>query len=152
MRNDEPVIVKLKRAGNCDDLPLPRKMTEHSAGFDVAAAVKETVTLAPGDIRLIPCGFHIAVPPGYEAQVRPRSGLSSRHGITLVNTPGTIDADYRGEVMVPLMNVGREPFHVTRVMRIEQMVIAAVPRVVFVETREIYVTEGGGGGFGHRGG
>ena len=151
MRNDERVIVKLKRAENCDDLPLPRKMTEHSAGFDVAAAVKETVTLGPGDIRLIPCGFHIAVPPGYEAQVRPRSGLASRHGITLVNTPGTIDADYRGEVMVPLINLGREPFQVTRGMRIAQMVIAPVPRVEIVETRELDETERGGGGFGHTG-
>ena len=151
MRNDERVIVKLKRAEKCDDLPLPRKMTEHSAGFDVAAAVKETVTLAPGDIRVIPCGFHIAVPPGYEAQVRPRSGLASRHGITLVNTPGTIDADYRGEVMVPLINLGREPFQVTRGMRIAQLVIAPVPRVEIVETRELDETERGGGGFGHTG-
>jgi dUTP pyrophosphatase len=152
MRHDhEPVIVKLKRAANCDDLPLPQKMTEHSAGFDVAAAVGEPVTLARGDIKLIPCGFHIAVPPGYEAQVRPRSGLSSRHGITLVNTPGTIDADYRGEVMVPLINLGKEPFEVTRGMRIAQMVIAPAPRVEIVEARELDETERGGGGFGHTG-
>ena len=148
---NEPVIVKLKRAANCDDLPLPRKMTAHSAGFDLAAAVKETVTLRPGDTRLIPCGFHMAVPAGYEAQVRPRSGLASRHGITLVNTPGTIDADYRGEVMVPLINLGQEAFQVTRGMRIAQMLIAPVPRVEIVETDELDETERGGGGFGHTG-
>jgi dUTP pyrophosphatase len=107
------------------------------------------VTLGPGDIRVVPCGFHIAVPPGYEAQVRPRSGLSSRHGITLVNSPGTIDADYRGEVMVPLINLGREPFQVMRGMRIAQMVIAPVPRVEIVEAQELDETERGGGGFGH---
>ena len=97
------LIVKLKRAANCEDLPLPRKMTELSAGFDLSAAVKDPVTLAPAEIRVIPCGFHMALPPGYEAQVRPRSGLASRHGVTLVNTPGTIDADFRGEVMVPVI-------------------------------------------------
>lgn len=151
MSNPTAIVVKLKRAENCADLPLPRKMTEHSAGFDLAAAVPETVTLAPGDIRLIPCGFHMAVPPGYEAQVRPRSGLASRHGITLVNTPGTIDADYRGEVQVPLINLGREPFQITRGMRIAQMLIAPVPRVEIVEAMELDSTPRGSGGFGHTG-
>jgi dUTP pyrophosphatase len=146
-----PVIVKLKRAANCGDLPLPRKMTEHSAGFDLAAAVSEPVTLGPGDVRLIPCGFHMAVPPGYEAQVRPRSGLASRHGITLVNTPGTIDADYRGEVMVPLVNLGRQAFEITRGMRIAQMLIAPVPHVEIVETSDLDETPRGEGGFGHTG-
>jgi dUTP pyrophosphatase len=149
--DDEPVIMKLKRAEGCEDLPLPRKMTEHSAGFDLAAAVRETMTLAPGEIRDVACGFHMAVPPGYEAQVRPRSGLASRHGITLVNAPGTIDADYRGEVKVPLINLGREAFEITRGMRIAQMLIAPVPRVEIVEAAELDETPRGGGGFGHTG-
>src|SRR5215207_8607362 len=106
-------------------------MTEHAAGYDLSAAVKESVTLEPGDIRLIPCGFAMAVPPGYEAQVRPRSGLSSRPGVTLVNTPGTIDADYRGEVQVPLINLGKAAFVVERGMRVAQMIVAAVPKVTF---------------------
>jgi dUTP pyrophosphatase len=147
----EPVIVKLKRCSNCEDLPLPRKMTEDSAGFDVAAAVTEPVVLAPGEVRVVPCGFRMAVPAGYEAQVRPRSGLASRHGVTLVNTPGTIDADYRGEVRVPLINLGRQPFEVTRGMRVAQIVIAPVPRVEIVEAEELDETPRGEGGFGHTG-
>ena len=146
-----PVTVKLKRCPNCDDLPLPRKMTEDSAGFDIAAAVTDPISLAPGEVRVIPCGFRMAVPRGYEAQVRPRSGLSSRHGVTLVNTPGTIDADYRGEVQVPLINLGRQPFQITRGMRIAQVVIAPVPKVEFVETDELDETPRGEGGFGHTG-
>ena len=109
------------------------------------------VTLAPGEIRLIPCGFAMALPPGYEAQVRPRSGLSSRHGVTLVNAPGTIDADYRGEVQVPLINLGKAAFVVERGMRVAQMVVAAVPRVSFAEVEELDETARGQGGFGHTG-
>ena len=90
------------------DIPLPKKMTDHSAGFDLCAAVSQPVTIAPGDIALIPCGFAMALPVGYEAQIRPRSGLASRNGITLVNSPGTIDADYRGEVMTPVINLGAD--------------------------------------------
>jgi len=126
-------------------------MTAHAAGFDLAAAVPATLTLAPGDIRLVPCGFHMAVPVGYEAQVRPRSGLAARHGITLVNSPGTIDADYRGEVMVPLINLGREPFDVTRGMRIAQMLILPVPETTLEEVDELDATDRGAGGFGHTG-
>jgi dUTP pyrophosphatase len=134
-----------------EGLPLPGKMTGQSAGFDLAAAVTEPATLQPGDIRLIPCGFAMALPPGYEAQVRPRSGLSSRHGVTLVNTPGTIDADYRGEVRVPLINLGREPFTVERGMRIAQMVIMPVPEVNLEEAEDLDATERGDRGFGHTG-
>jgi dUTP pyrophosphatase len=130
---------------------LPRFATAHAAGADLHAAVTEPLKLAPMDIRLIPCGFAMAIPPGYEAQVRPRSGLSSRHGVTLVNTPGTIDADYRGEVQVPLINLGRESFVVERGMRIAQMVIAAVPKVTFTEVDELDPTPRGAGGFGHTG-
>ena len=144
-----PITVKIKRMGGHDDLPLPARMTAHSAGFDLAAAVVEPVVLAPGDIRLIPCGFAMALPPGYEAQVRPRSGLSSKHGIVPVNSPGTIDADYRGEVMVPLINLGKASFTVERGMRIAQMVIAALPEVQWIQTETLDETPRGSGGFGH---
>jgi dUTP pyrophosphatase len=145
------IAIQIQRLSGNDDLPLPRKMTEHAAGFDIAAAVKEPVTLQPGDIRLIPCGFRMAIPPGYEAQIRPRSGLAVKHGVTLVNTPGTIDADYRGEVMVPLINLGRQAFTVERGMRIAQMVIAPVPPVEIVEAVQLDETSRGQGGFGHTG-
>src|SRR4051812_21008385 len=98
-----PVRVPIKRAANNPAGPLPRQMTPHAAGFDLFAAVEGPQTIAPREIMLVPCGFHMAVPTGYEAQIRPLSGLSTRHGITLVNSPGTIDADYRGEVKVPLI-------------------------------------------------
>jgi dUTP pyrophosphatase len=146
-----PIKVKIRRAAGAEDLPLPARMTEHAAGFDLCAAVAEAVTLQPGEIRRIPCGFHMALPDGYEAQVRPRSGLASRHGIAPVNSPGTIDADYRGEVQVPLINLGREPFIVERGMRIAQMLIAPVPPVQLVEVDELDETTRGGGGFGHTG-
>jgi dUTP pyrophosphatase len=126
-------------------------MTEHAAGFDIAAAVPAKLTLKPGDIRLIPCGFAMAVPHGYEAQMRPRSGLSSKHGITMINTPGTIDSDYRGEVHVPLINLGKLPFTVERGMRIAQMLILPVPNVKIVEVDELEKTARGKGGFGHTG-
>jgi dUTP pyrophosphatase len=146
-----PITVKIKRLAGSEGLPLPAKMTGQSAGFDLAAAVTEPATLQPGDIRVIPCGFAMALPPGYEAQVRPRSGLSSRHGVSQVNTPGTLDADYRGEVRVPLINLGREAFTVERGMRIAQMVIVPVPEVNLEEAQDLDATERGGGGFGHTG-
>ena len=130
---------------------MPVKMTEHAAGFDLHAAVDQSVTLKAGEIRVIPCGFAMAVPVGYEAQVRPRSGLASRHGVTLVNTPGTIDAGYRGEVCVPLINLGRVDFVVERGMRIAQMLIAPVPQVNLVEVQDLDETPRGAGGFGHTG-
>jgi dUTP pyrophosphatase len=127
-------------------------MTAQAAGFDLAAAVGAPVTLRPGDILLVPCGFAMALPPGYEAQVRPRSGMASRHGVTLVNTPGTIDSDYRGEVHVPLINLGRVDFVVERGMRIAQMVVMPVPSVRLVEVDDLDHTDRGTGGFGHTGG
>ena len=145
------INVKIKRLRNGDGLPLPAKMTEHAAGFDLSAAVAEAVTIAPGEIRLIPCGFAMALPPGYEAQVRPRSGLATRHGITMVNAPGTIDADYRGEVHVPLINLGKNSFTVERGMRVAQMLIAPVPVVQLIEVDDLDATERGTGGFGHTG-
>jgi len=148
---DASVVVKIKRVGDCADVPLPRRMTQHAAGFDVAAAVMEPVTLACGEIRLIPCGFAMAIPPGYEAQIRPRSGLASKYGVSMINTPGTIDADYRGEVHVALVNHGKQPFTVERGMRIAQMVIQRLPTVKLVEVAELDDTDRGAGGFGHTG-
>jgi len=146
-----PINVKIKRLPGLGELPLPSRMTANSAGFDLAAAVPEPVVLKPMEIRLIPCGFAMALPPGYEAQVRPRSGLSSKFGITPVNSPGTIDADYRGQVMVPLINLGSAPFTVERGMRIAQMLIAAVPDVKMTEVDDLDETRRGQGGFGHTG-
>jgi dUTP pyrophosphatase len=146
-----PINVKIKRLPNGEGLPLPAFATAHAAGADLRAAVSDSVMIGAGEIRLIPCGFAMAIPPGFEAQVRPRSGLSSQHGITLINTPGTIDADYRGEVQVPLVNLGPEPFKVERGMRIAQMIIAAVPKVAYVEVEELDETARGEGGFGHTG-
>lgn len=140
----------LRLPGNAD-IPLPRAMSEHAAGLDVCAAVPSPVPLRPGDIAAIPAGFAMALPPGYEAQIRPRSGLATRHGVTVVNAPGTIDADYRGEVKVALINLGREPFTIERGMRIAQMVIAPVSRVELVEVQSLDETARGGGGFGHTG-
>ena len=145
------ITVRVKRLPGGEGLPLPARMTQHAAGFDLAAAVPQAVTLQPGEIRLVPCGFAMALPPGYEAQVRPRSGLASRHGVTLVNSPGTVDADYRGEVRVPLINLGRDPFVVERGMRVAQMVIAPLPPVQLAEADELDPTPRGGGGFGHTG-
>lgn len=126
-------------------------MSCHAAGMDVCAACEHDVTVAPGEIRLVPCGFYMAVPVGCEAQMRPRSGLAIKHGIILPNSPGTIDADYRGEVCVILGNVAREPFTVRRGMRIAQMVIAPVTRCEIVEVEHLDATGRGEGGFGHTG-
>ena len=147
----DPIRVCIKRLDGNTDVPLPTRMTEHAAGFDLSAAVTEPTLLQPGDIRLIPCGFAMAIPHGYEAQVRPRSGLSSKHGVTMVNAPGTIDSDYRGEVRVPLINLGRLPFTIERGMRIAQMLILPVPTSEIVEVEELDETARGGGGFGHTG-
>ncbi len=145
----DPIDVRIKRLS--PGVPIPVRMTATAAGFDLAAAVGEPVVLRPGDIRVIPCGFAMALPDGYEAQVRPRSGLATRHGVTVVCSPGTVDADYRGEVCVPLVNHGREPFTVEPGMRVAQMVVAPVPPVRLVEVGELDVTARGGGGFGHTG-
>src|SRR5688572_24006584 len=126
-------------------------MTEHAAGYDLSAAVENDVRLKPGDIQLVPCGFAMAIPSGYEAQIRPRSGLASKHGVTLVNSPGTIDSDYRGEVKVPLINLGRSSFTIERGMRIAQMLIAPVPRSMVKVVEELDETRRGKGGFGHTG-
>jgi dUTP pyrophosphatase len=146
-----PITVKIKRIDSGSDLPLPARMTEHSAGFDVCAAVDASTSIAPGEIRVVACGFAMAIPEGYEAQVRPRSGLASKNGITLVNSPGTIDSDYRGEVKVPLINLGKAPFTIEPGMRIAQMLILPVPKVKLIEVDKLDETARGKGGFGHTG-
>ena len=133
------------------DLPLPAYATSQAAGMDVAACIDAPVTLAPGEIRLIGCGFAVAIPEGCELQVRPRSGLAARHGVTVVNAPGTIDADYRGEVRVGLINLGREPFTVERGDRIAQLVLAPVVRAVLEVHGSLAPTRRGSGGFGSTG-
>ena len=146
-----PITIEIRRKSGCEDVSLPRYMTEHAAGMDVCAACEADVTISPGEVKLVPCGFYMAIPVGYEVQVRPRSGLALKHGIILPNSPGTIDADYRGEVCVILGNVGRETFTVQRGMRIAQLVIAPVTRAEIVEVAELDDTARGHGGFGHTG-
>lgn len=133
------------------DLPLPTYQSEHAAAMDLPAAVREPVTIAPGTIAMIPCGFSLAVPVGYEAQVRPRSGLAIKSGLTVVNAPGTIDADYRGEVKVGLINLGKEPVVIERGMRIAQLLIAPVMHVSWQKVDSLPATQRGEGGFGHTG-
>jgi dUTP pyrophosphatase len=133
------------------DVPLPVYATEHSAGMDICAAVAEDVVITPGSTVLIPTGFAIALPEGYEAQVRPRSGLAVRHSVGILNSPGTIDADYRGEVKVILTNFGTKEFVVKRGDRVAQMVVARYERVAWDEREELGGTARGAGGFGHTG-
>lgn len=147
----DPVPVAITRLAHGKDLPLPAPATEHAAGMDLCAAVADAVVLEPGERTLIPTGFAIALPPGFEAQVRPRSGLALKHGITLPNAPGTIDADYRGEVGVILANRGTEDFTVTRGMRIAQMVVAAVSSVRWREVDDLAPSSRGDSGFGSTG-
>jgi len=144
------VIISVKRLYG-GDLPLPRYMTEASAGMDICAAVDGDTTLLPGERGLIPTGIAIALPPGYEAQIRPRSGLAVEAGVTLLNSPGTIDADYRGEVKVLLINHGVRPFVVRRGDRVAQMVVQKVSRASWEVADDLEATERGAGGFGHTG-
>ncbi len=131
--------------------PLPRYMTEHAAGVDLHAALESGFTLQPGERALVPTGIAVEIPPGFEGQVRPRSGLALRHGISLVNSPGTIDADYRGEIGVILINFGSEPFTIGDGERIAQLVFARCERAEFVEVEELGESTRGSGGFGHTG-
>ena len=145
------VSVKLMRLAHGANLPLPEYATAKSAGVDLMAATDSDITLAPLERKLIPTGIAIALPDGYEAQIRPRSGLAFKNGITCLNTPGTIDSDYRGEVKVLLINHGEEPFVIERGMRIAQMVIAPVTQVAVREASEAGETARGAGGFGSTG-
>jgi dUTP pyrophosphatase len=143
--------VQIRRLPSSDGLPLPTYMTPSAAGMDLCAAVDANVVVDPGAIVLVPTGLEVAIPDGFEGQVRPRSGLAVKHGISLPNTPATIDADYRGEIRVPLINLGREAFIVTRGMRIAQLIVAPVARVAWDEVPELPATERAGRGFGHSG-
>ena len=144
-------VVKWLRLPAAKDLPLPAPATPESAGADLRAAVEAPLTVAPWSRQRVPTGFAIALPRGFEGQVRPRSGLALHHGITLLNAPGTIDADYRGEISVILLNASDEPFTVERGERIAQLVVAPVVRPEFVEVDDLDATERGSGGFGHTG-
>jgi len=145
------VRIPILRAEEGADLPLPAYATPGAAGLDLIAAIPEPVTLAPGDRMLVSAGIRLALPEGYEAQVRPRSGLALKHGVTCLNSPGTIDADYRGVVSVILANLGAETFVIHRGDRIAQMVVAPVARVAWDAADELPPTERGEGGFGHTG-
>ncbi|HBX66170.1 MAG: dUTP diphosphatase [Balneola sp.] len=143
--------VLIKKLEHGKDLSLPNYETVNAAGMDIRAAVTESITLKPGDRTLIPTGFQMALPEGYEAQIRPRSGLAIRNGITMLNSPGTIDADYRGEVKVIAINHGQEDFVVNHGDRIAQMVIAPVTQLPLLEVDELDETDRGEGGFGSTG-
>jgi dUTP pyrophosphatase len=145
------INVPIVRLPHADGLALPEYATPLSAGLDLLAAVAAETIILPGGRALIPTGISIALPAGFEAQVRPRSGLALRHGVTVLNSPGTIDADYRGEVGVILANLGTEPFAVTRGMRIAQLVVAAVARIAWQEAKTLPDTKRGTGGFGSTG-
>lgn len=145
------VTLPIQRLPHAADLPLPRYETEHAAGLDLMACVPADITLAPGKRALIPTGFAVALPHGFEAQVRPRSGLAAKHGITVLNSPGTIDADYRGEIGIILINLGDAGFTITRGMRIAQMVVAPVSRAILTETAALPASTRGAGGFGSTG-
>jgi len=145
------LTVQVKRLAHGEGLPLPKYMSDHAAGMDLYAAVSETLTIQPGGWRLVPTGLAMAIPEGFEAQVRPRSGLALKQGVSVLNTPGTVDADYRGEVGVILMNHSRENLTINRGDRIAQMIINKIERIAFEEVAELPSTERGAGGFGHTG-
>ncbi len=147
------VQVEIRQLPHGEGLALPAYQSAHAAGLDLMAAVPENtpLVLAPGKHALVPTGLSIALPPGYEAQVRPRSGLAAKHGVTVLNAPGTVDADYRGEIGVLLINHGTEPFAIRRGERIAQLVISAVVRAELVPAISLSTTERGGGGFGSTG-
>ena len=150
MARPEPVVIAVQRLrATSDPLPLPAYQTAAAAGMDLLADVPVPLRLRPGERALVPTGLAVEIPPGFEGQVRPRSGLALRHGVTLVNSPGTIDADYRGELQVLLINLGADDFHVRRGDRIAQLVIAPVARAVWREVAELAPTRRATGGFGH---
>ncbi len=146
-----PVSVAITRLPHAEGLALPEYATAHAAGMDLQAAVEADVVLAPGQRAMVPTGLAIALPEGYEAQVRPRSGLAAKHGVTVLNTPGTIDADYRGEVKVILINLGDAAFTIERGMRIAQVIVAPYTRIQWAEADTLPETARGAGGFGSTG-
>ena len=139
----------IQRQHDCEDIPLPRYMTANAAGMDIYAAVREDMSIGPGERILVPTGIHIAIPEGYEGEIRPRSGLAIRYGVTLLNSPGTIDADYRGEVGVIMVNLGQSSFTIKRGDRIAQMIVRRICRVAWRECGELGGSARGEGGFGH---
>ncbi len=149
---NKTLIVHITRVPGSDPaVPLPSPQTDGSAGCDLAAANPEPITLAPGGRALIPTGIAIALPPNHEAQIRPRSGLAIKHGISLLNTPGTIDSDYRGEIKIIMINLGQQPFTITKGDRIAQMVVAATLPIKLKQVENLDSTDRGPGGFGHTG-
>lgn len=145
------ITIHVNRKEGCEDLPLPRYQTRDAAGLDLYAAVESSVILEPGAFKLIPTGLHVAIPAGYEAQVRPRSGLSLKHGIGILNTPGTIDADYRGEIGVILFNFSEKAFAINRRDRIAQMVINKIEQAELIEVDTLEKSQRDTGGFGSTG-
>ncbi|MBW1667555.1 MAG: dUTP diphosphatase [Deltaproteobacteria bacterium] len=153
MKTETPNIVKvkIKRIAGHEDIELPAYETKGSSGMDLRAAVKDSVIIKPGEIKFIPTGVAVSIPPGYEGQIRPRSGLALRHGIGMVNSPGTIDSDYRGEIHLVMVNWGQAPFEIKRGDRVAQMVISTVCRAELLEVSTLERTSRGTGGFGHSG-
>lgn len=147
----ERVVVGVRRLPNNEDIALPSYSSEGSSGMDLRACVKEPELLGPGEIKLIPTGLSLSLPPGYEVQIRPRSGLALKHGIGMVNSPGTVDSDYRGEIGIVLINWGSEAFTIHRGDRIAQMVVSRICRADLVDMKDLDPTSRGSGGFGHTG-
>jgi dUTP pyrophosphatase len=147
----QKINVFIKKLPQARDLPLPEYMSANASGVDLLAAIEEDISISPGDRKLIPAGISLALPSGFEGQIRPRSGLALKHGLTVLNSPGTIDADYRGEIKVILINLGPEAYKIRRGERIAQLVIQALPEVILTEVEELPATERGEGGFGHTG-
>lgn len=145
------INVAVKQLEHGKDIDLPQYATSQSAGLDLCAAINADIILQPGERKLVPTGLSIALPDGYEAQVRPRSGLAFKNGVTVLNTPGTIDADYRGEIGVILINLGQEPFTITRGMRIAQMIISQYTQINWSQVEDLEETARGAGGFGSTG-
>jgi dUTP pyrophosphatase len=143
--------VRVRRLDHAAELPLPEYASDGAAGMDVRAAIAAPLELRPGAIERVPTGLVLEVPPGFEVQIRPRSGLAAKHGVTLPNAPATIDSDYRGEVFVALVHLGGEPFTIERGMRIAQLVLQRVPRIAWDEAEDLSPTARGAGGFGHTG-
>ena len=151
MNVTEQVKVNIQRLEGNNDLPLPKYMSDGASGMDMYAAVTDTEIIPPREVAMIPVGIRIALPEGFEAQVRPRSGLAAKHGVGILNSPGTIDSDYRGEIKIIMFNFGKEPFVINRGDRIAQMIITRVARAVLIEQDDLEDTERGSGGFGHTG-
>lgn len=148
---DRTIKISVCRVKGAEDIPLPQYMTEGASGMDLAANVTENTYLEPGEYKVIPCGIKLQLPKGFEAQVRPRSGLAAKFGITVLNSPGTIDSDYRGELKVILINHGKNKFEIKRGDRIAQLVISKFEKVVVVLNHLLHETQRGEGGFGHTG-